>query len=368
MKINSIINSKIKKIDEKTDYIIGSDLVENLHKISSIKNISFDKFLLLTDKIVFNLYGKKVKDSLNKMNKPVVMAIINEGEESKSISEVNKIISQFLRNKISRNSLLFALGGGVITDIGGFIASILLRGIQYINIPTTLLGMADASIGGKTGVNFTVDEQLIKNMVGTFKQPELVISDIDVLSTLPEKEIKNGLGEIIKYWIGWGKPNIAGVKLIHLPCGIASHLRILVEIISVCQKIKLDIIQKDPFETRGIRTKLNLGHTIGHAIEGAANGKLSHGEAVAIGLVAAAKISVLKKLLKEEKYHEIKGLIRSLGLPVNVNNINMKDILSVMRLDKKGGTFVLIRDIGRIEANLHVDNNIINTALEEVIL
>ncbi|MCJ7740465.1 3-dehydroquinate synthase [Candidatus Microgenomates bacterium] len=349
----------------KNNFIIGSDLLANLSQLEIVNRPEVDKFFILTDKTVFRIYGKKMIVSLRKTRKSVIPFILEPGEKEKNINNVMMIINQFIEQGITRKSILLALGGGVMTDIGGFVASIILRGIDYINLPTTLIGQVDAGLGGKTGVNISHEKHMIKNMIGTFKQPTAVISDINALRTLPEKEIKNGLGEIIKYWIGWGKPE---VNLLHLG-GVSDMAPLeLASIISQCQEIKLDVVRNDPFETRHIRDKLNLGHTVGHAIEGISNGRLSHGEAVALGLVAAVKISVLKGFLKEETAGEIINLIRRVGLPTSVNGLDKEKIQEALKFDKKDRTFVLIREIGKIETNVPVESSIINQVLEEIIL
>lgn len=186
----------------QTDCIVGTDLLANLHKIPAVGKKNFSAFLILTDKTVFNLYGKLVSDSLSKLNKKVIFSVIKTGEKQKNIRALPGMVKPFFDQGFDRNACLVALGGGVITDIGGFLASILLRGIELINIPTTLVGQIDAAIGGKNGVNFLSKSCMYKNMIGTFKQPSLVISDVDTLTTLPKKEILTSLGEIVKYWIG----------------------------------------------------------------------------------------------------------------------------------------------------------------------
>jgi len=332
---------------------------------------------MLSDTTIFRLYGDKVISSLKKLDKPVIASVINPGEKHKTLSEIPRIIKPYFEAGFNRNACFLALGGGVITDLGGFIASILLRGIATIYLPTTLLGQIDAAIGGKTGVNFQLSKNfMIKNMLGTIIQPAMVISDIDTLFTLPQKEILNGLGEMMKYYIGWEQPSVAQLlkikQAIKTPPRFSERTpRVLEEtmkIISICQHIKLDIVQADPAETKGIRGKLNLGHTIGHAIEGAANGRISHGEGVSIGLAAAARLSVLKGLLKEDKYKMIIAQLKSLCLPTAARNIDRKKVLSALKLDKKGGTFVLIQDVGNIKTNQRVDLQLINQVLSEIIV
>jgi len=352
---------------ETTTYILGTDLLANLHSLEILKKKNYTSFLLLLDKNIEKLYGSTIKNSLQMLGKDIFTSIIEPGENSKSLDNLTSIVKPFFDAGFDRNSCLIAAGGGVICDIGGFIASILLRGIDCIYVPTTLLAQVDAAIGGKTGVNFKLSNKLIlKNMIGTFKQPVLVLSDVEVLKTLPEKEIKNGLGEVVKYWIGWGKPNFQNT-----PQGwfttYTPGVEELIKIIATCQKIKHDIVRKDPYERTGERQKLNLGHTIGHAMEGTAYGKLSHGEAVAIGLIACARLSVLQGFLSEVSYKKIRETIHSLGLPTSVKGINQKDILLTMKMDKKGGTFVLIKDIGNLKTNVKVNYQVIDKVISEVL-
>lgn len=367
MNILTNINSKIMPTMQQTDYIVGFDLLDNLHRFTQLKEKNFSSFLLLSDKTVFQLYGQKVFSSLKKLGKPIINSFIDPGEKSKNLTMLPKIIKPFIQKGFDRKSCLISLGGGIVTDIGGFLASIFLRGIPNINIPTTLLGQVDAAIGGKTGVDFWLSKKLMyKNMIGTFKQPNMVISDIETLTTLPEKEIINGLGEMVKYWIGWGKP--IPKQLFLVKSSSIKNLMELANIISTCQQLKVEVIQQDPFEKLRLRQKLNLGHTIGHAIEGATKGSLSHGQAVARGLVACAKISFLKGLLSENNKNKIEAVIQKLDLPVNSGQVDKELILDALRLDKKGGTFVLIRDIGMLKVGVKVEKEIIYKVLKEIIV
>lgn len=386
MNIISNIKSRIIPDVQQTEYFVGADLLTNLHKISAISESNFSSFLLLSDETVFKLYGQQVLRSLNNFGKDIVISTITPGEKSKDFRLLPKVIKTYFQKGFNRKSCLISLGGGVVTDIGGFLASILLRGIANINIPTTLLGQIDAAIGGKSGVDFWASGNLMyKNMIGRINQPKMVISDVALFKTLPNKEILNGLGEMVKYWVGWGKPTIEQLfmikKAIKTPerwLKDSSQVEELVKIISLCQRIKLDVITKDPFEQSGERQKLNLGHTIGHAIEGAGNGILSHGQAVAIGLAGAAKISFLKKLCNENTFKKIKSALQSLSFPTNFHvtmyrnmitkNEMIQSIKSALAYDKKGGAFVLIKDIGKLEINVVVEENIIEKVLEEVIL
>lgn len=211
-------------------------------------------------------------------------------------------------------------------------------------------------------------------MIGTICQPKIVISDVDTLSTLPQKEMLNGLGEIIKYWVGWGNPSITQLNSVASTPGVERSQ--LVEIISICQKIKVDIVCDDPSETKGLRHKLNLGHTIGHAIEGALEGKLSHGQAVAVGLIAASKISAEKKILSEVTLAQITDAIKAIGLPTQIKasqySLTRSDLVTgvnkALKLDKKSGKFVLIKNIGNLITGMTVSEKTINDVLGEIII
>lgn len=355
---------------QRTEYILGSDLLENVHTLLAPKKA--DSFLVLTDETVFTLFGLKFISSLKKLGKPVTTSIIKPGERQKDIIKIPKIVSPYFERGFNRQSCLISLGGGVITDLGSFIASILLRGISCINIPTTLLGQVDAAIGGKTGVDIWLpNKSMYKNMLGTIKQPNMVISDAGLLKTLLPKEIKSGLGEMFKYFVGWGKPTISQLNALKTPLGCphdAPGVEEIAKTISLCQKIKLDSIDQDPFDSLGIREKLNLGHTVGHALEGLKDVKLSHGKAVVLGIIVVARISVLLKLLDPQIEKQIKDLTKKLGFTTAVQGVNKSDILSAMLHDKKGGTFVLIHNIGKLESRMRVKSSIIEKALEEILV
>lgn len=360
---------------QTTHYVVGSNLLENLDKILKRENAGYSSFLILADAKAFNLFGKVITTSLKRLDKPVVVSTILSNEQNKNLDKVTEIVKPFFQHGFNRNACVVAIGGGMVTDLGGFIASILLRGIGSIYIPTTLLGQVDASIGGKTGVNFGTNDIIYKNMIGTFKQPAWVISDIDTLSTLSEKEWISGFGEIVKYWVGWGKPAVKELTLIRSILGSTPGVE-LAEIIGICQEIKINIVKEDPFEKTGVRQKLNLGHTLGHAIEGALGGKLSHGQAVAIGLAAVAWISIKKKMLAEDIYQQILNTLATFGLPTKIiasrYSITRSDLVSAvneaLKLDKKGGPFVLIRDIGQLETDIKVDPVLVEKVLKEIIV
>lgn len=359
----SLISIKNRQIN--TSFFVGKSLLGRLHEIEQIKSKNYSSFLVIADSVTVKLFGDKLTKSLYKLSKPVHVSIIPAGEKAKNLASLADYLKPFFNKGLTRKSVLVALGGGVVCDIGGFIASILLRGIESIYIPTTLLAQIDAGIGGKTGVDYWINKQsMYKNMIGTFHMPTIVVSDINVLTTLPKREITSGLGEIAKYWVGWGNPTVNQMLKIRNLLDTDN----IINVISVCQEIKLEIVKKDPFELSGQRQKLNLGHTIGHGIESAAKGKISHGQAVAIGLVGAAKISTSMKLLKQKVADEIELTIRSLGLPVRATGVNPDNVLESMKIDKKGGTFVLINGIGKILSGMKVERKIFENVVKEVCL
>lgn len=368
MKISAKANISIPALGQKSHLVTGCDLLATLDKILLNAEVNPSSFLILIDKTISDLYKEKIIKSLAKLGKPLTLSIIEAGEKQKDILKIPKIIKPFFSKAFDRKSCLISIGGGVVTDIGGFLSGILMRGISSVLIPTTLLAQIDAAIGGKNGVDlYDGKGEMLKNMLGTFKQPDLVISDIHFLKTLPQDELINGLGEMVKYHIGWAIPledELRGFKDLI----ISNNWEQAVEIIIKCQKIKADIVEKDPDELLNIRQKLNLGHTIGHAIEALSKGQLSHGQAVGLGLIATAKISVLKGLLSDGKYLLIRNIIRQLGLPLLINNIDKREVLKTLKFDKKGGSFVLIKDVGDLAVNITVEQNIINQALNEVIV
>lgn len=353
---------KINTEIQQTEYICGSNLLSSLHKI--IENIGdYSNILLLIDKNVNNLYGRKIIKSLQYSGKQIVVSPVPSGEKYKNLNFISKFITPFFQKGISRRSCLIAVGGGVTTDLGGFIASILLRGIECVYIPTTLLGQIDAAIGGKTGVDFWMSKnKMYKNMIGTFQQPKTVISDTDFLNSLPIREIRTGIGEMIKYFIGWGRPDIK--KIVNFNKILKSKIN-LTDLISQCQKIKIEMVLMDPLDQKNIRAKLNLGHTVGHAIESVKK-DLSHGECVALGIAAAAKISLTEKILNDIEYKKILKSILDAGLPVQVKNLNIAKVLKIMDFDKKGGNFILIKNIGNLVIKSGIDQKTVISALREI--
>ena len=302
---------------------------------------------IVTNTIVAPLYLEKIKEQL--ANFQLDEVILPDGEAEKSLANFERIMSHLLANEHGRDTTLIALGGGVIGDITGFAAACYQRGIDFVQVPTTVLSQVDSSVGGKTAVN----HPLGKNMIGAFYQPKAVIIDIDSLDTLPEREFNAGMAEVIKYGIlgdydffVWLEQNIDSIK-----AGDKDKLSLMIE---KCCQCKADIVANDETEA-GVRALLNLGHTFGHAIEAEQGyGKWLHGEAVATGMVLAAKLAVEMNLIEVSDLCRIESLIKAFDLPlVAPKTMTLDDFVRHMRRDKKniGGKlrFIVPTEIGQSE-------------------
>ena len=299
----------IKTSSQKYPIIIGSDLISRLSFIIKKNSINFKKCLLIIDKGVPKKFISVIKKSLK--NQKTYLYFVLTNEKNKNQKTVNKIIDFLLKKNFARQDCLITIGGGITGDIGGFAASLFKRGIQYINLPTTLLSQVDSSIGGKTGVN-TIHG---KNTIGSFYQPKIVISDSSFLQTLPKREIICGYGEILKHSLISNKKfykfldkNIS--KIIKLKSPFIEKA-----IYESC-KVKKLVVEKDEHE-KNLRKVLNFGHTFAHAYEASFNysKRLNHGEAVILGIISAIKFSYKKKILSKEEYNLILNHIIKSNLP-----------------------------------------------------
>jgi 3-dehydroquinate synthase len=319
---------------------------------------------LITDTTVKRLYGQRLLQTLYATGKRVFMLSLPVGERAKSLSTVERGYKFLLKNNIDRKGLICALGGGVVGDTAGYIAATYLRGIDYIQLPTTLLAQVDSSIGGKVGVNFGSK----KNMVGSFYQPRAIISDVALLKSLPQAEMQNGLAEVVKYGLAMDKGLF---QLLNQKKGTEFTTAELKDIVIRCCRLKAGIVEADETEQTGQRAILNFGHTIGHAIEAATNlQKMSHGQAVAIGIAAAARISAKLGRLNQSNIAEIETLLSKFGLPVCCQGVNPDDLVETIRFDKKttlGQTgWVLLKDIGKGVTNQPVEDTVVRRVLKEI--
>jgi 3-dehydroquinate synthase len=297
---------------------------------------------IITDETVARLYGEQTERSLHRSGIETFLFSVRPGEEQKTLSMAEQLYTHLLKAGLDRHATIVALGGGVIGDLAGFVASTLLRGITYIQIPTTLLAQVDSSVGGKTGVNHTLG----KNLIGTLYQPRFVLIDPAVLKTLPKREMWSGLAEVVKYGL---IRDLALFKRLEAELeNLANNPERLIEVIARCCAMKAAIVAADERETRQ-RKILNFGHTIGHAIEAASAYQLRHGEAIAWGMLAAARLSHKKTAFSSSQLERIEGLLQRLPKP-SLANLSLKTLMDLVRRDKKAHTgcvqFVLLRALG----------------------
>jgi 3-dehydroquinate synthase len=321
---------RVELAERSYDIVVGSNIMEGIGEKLLPFSLS-PKISLISNPTVFSLYGERVTGSIKKAGFDLQTVILPDGEEYKDIIQVQHIYDELLKQKLDRSSGLIALGGGVIGDITGFAASTYMRGISYIQVPTTLLAQVDSSVGGKTGVN----HRLGKNMIGTFWQPRLVWIDVETLKSLPKRQLLAGLAEVIKYGVIYDSELFAFLelnteKILNLDNEAIMH------IIKRSCEIKADIVSKDEREA-GLRAVLNYGHTIGHAIETVTGyTRYLHGEGVAIGMYLEARLSQLLGLVGPDQVVRIKALLESYGLPSELpDDIDKNNVLLSMQLDKK---------------------------------
>jgi 3-dehydroquinate synthase len=303
---------------------------------------------IITDTNVGKRYAKAVFNSLVTSGFLPSLIIVQPGETAKSLKTVQACYDQLSLHRLERKSFIVALGGGVVGDLAGFVAATYLRGLPFVQVPTTLLAQVDSSVGGKVGVNLKSG----KNLVGAFYQPKLVLCDLGTLKTLPDREFRAGLAEVIKYGIIYDANLFARIER-DLSKLLKRDPKILATVVARCCEIKAEVVGRDETDD-GQRAILNFGHTVGHAIENISGyGKFLHGEAISIGQVAAAKLSHKVVGLPERDVARIEDLFRRAGLPVQagLNSLKRQKLLNAMRLDKKVSDgeikFVLAKHIGR---------------------
>jgi 3-dehydroquinate synthase len=323
---------------------------------------------IITDTNVGRRYAKETFNALATKGFSPSLIVVPAGETAKSLKTVQICYDLLAAHRLERKSFIVALGGGVVGDLAGFVAATYLRGLAFVQVPTTLLALVDSSVGGKVGVNLKAG----KNLVGAFYQPRLVLCDLDTLKTLPEREYRAGLAEVIKYGIIEDAKLFAQLER-DLPKLLRRDRGTLAGVVARCCEIKADVVGRDETEG-GLRAILNFGHTIGHAIENISGyGKYLHGEAIAIGQVAAAQLSARLLGLPERDVERIASLFKWAGLPVTIklNAARRKRLLAAMKLDKKvsGGEikFVLARKIGRVVWGQRVSEGLIQKALDGVV-
>jgi len=314
---------------------------------------------IVTDQQVGSFYLDSMVENLGKTGFQTSAIVIPAGEQYKNIETIQVIWDQMLAAGLERGSTLLAVGGGVVTDMAGFAAATFLRGVSWVACPTSLLGMVDASLGGKTGVDLPQG----KNLVGAFYPPKMVIVDPEMLATLPDVEMKNGMAEVLKHGI------ISNAEIVDL-CLEKNWKEVVPSMIPTIMFTKIQVINADPFE-KGIRATLNLGHTIGHAIELESGFHFRHGEAIGLGMLAEADISMKLGLCHAELPGIIFQALQNLGLPIKLSySIHIDRIITAMQKDKKkaGGRikFALPRQIGSVGYGDQVDEHLVREAIAEL--
>lgn len=345
------------------DIKIAPDLISKLGDECARLKLG-SRCAIITDTNVGRQYAKPAYNSLLRAGFEPSLILVPAGETAKSLKNVQSCYDRLASHRLERKSFIVALGGGVVGDLAGFVAATYLRGVPFVQVPTTLLAHVDSSVGGKTGVNLKAG----KNLVGAFYQPRLVLCDLDALTTLPTREFRAGLAEIIKYGIIYDAPLFARLER-DMPKLLRREPKPLGEIIARCCQIKADVVGQDETES-GLRAILNFGHTIGHGLEAISSyGKYLHGEAIAIGQVAAAKLSRTLVGLPEQDSLRIANLFKRAGLPteVKLNSSQRTKMFAAMKLDKKVSDgeikFVLAKRIGKVVWGQRVPTAAIETAL-----
>ena len=356
---------RIKDIESVTNHDVKAVeyfLKEEFDKLG----VTGRKLCIVSDSNVAPLYAKHIEEQLLKTGNKVFTFVFEAGEANKNLDTVEDVYEFLIKNHFDRKDMLVALGGGVVGDLTGFTAATYLRGISFIQVPTSLLAQVDSSIGGKTGVDF----RAYKNMVGAFYQPKLVYMNISVLKSLSDRLFNSGFGEIIKHglikdaaYYEWLRDNISNIK--------SRNSDALEQMIYVSCNIKREVVEKDPKE-KGDRALLNYGHTLGHAIEKLMDFKLYHGECVTLGMIAALRISVNRGDIDEKAYNDAIDMFKLYDFPLNVTGITAEDVVKVSKSDKKMDAgkikFILLKEIGNAYIDYDVTDEEMLAALKYVIL
>ena len=354
---------QVKLKDHPYVIAIGHGILKEV--VLFLRNTAVGKdAVIITHPVIERLYGIKLSSAFKKAGYTVKILNVPEGEKSKSAACALRLLKQVSEYDINKGIFIVALGGGVVGDLSGFVAAIYKRGVPYIQVPTTLLAQIDSSIGGKTAI----DLETGKNLVGAFYQPKLVLADTGVLKTLDKRQIRNGLAEAIKYGI------IGDLKLFNYIEAnykkfLDGEIEVLNFIVRRCAQIKSQVVAKDEKETKGLRTILNFGHTVGHAVEAASKyDQYHHGESVGLGMRVAARISVSMGLLTVSQELRINQLISAVGLPEKIVGVRLSKILDIMRHDKKfiagHNRFVLISKIGQVKVVNDIPEQVITKAIQ----
>jgi 3-dehydroquinate synthase len=325
--------------------------------------------LVVSDSNVEPLYGNKCVQGLGARGLNVTQAVVPAGEVSKSLRVLERLYDKAMEAGVDRSSIIIALGGGMVGDLAGFLAATLLRGVRFIQVPTTLLAMVDSSVGGKTGINLPQG----KNLVGAFHQPIEVVADISTLKSLPDREYVSGLAEVVKYGVIWDAVLFKQIEETADKL-LARDPDALEPVIGRCCEIKAEVVKIDERES-GVRSVLNFGHTLGHALEKVGGyGERLHGEAVAVGMAYAARLSMREKAFPPEEFDRLTALLRRFNLPISLSNLGMKapwrEVRNAMSTDKKTvkktPRFVLAQRLGSVVFGCEVAEDVLEETWKNI--
>ena len=348
------------------DILVGRDNLGTIGTQLKAMDIG-ESIFIITDSKVGGLYAKRLIDIFKKAGfHDIGLAKFTHGEKNKNIKTYTGLLTGLAKfdGGLNKRILVVNLGGGVPGDVGGFVAATFNRGVNYVQIPTTLLANVDSGIGGKVGIDF----HNIKNKVGSFYQPVLVFVDLSLLKTLNLKEIRSGLAEVVKYGV-IAEPSLLGYVEEHVKDILALNLDVIEPIVEKSYRLKAGIVEQDERDTRGIRMVLNYGHTIGHAVESAAGFKYSHGESVSIGMVCANDIACEIGIFNRPEAERIETLLSKIGLPVKIADGKLADIIRFLKHDKKSvngaNRFVLPVKLGKTEIKSAISPELIKKVIKK---
>ncbi len=355
---------KIKIPIEQNEYnvYLGHDIFNRLFNI--VEKLKLNKnIMLIIDEKLYGIRKSEINNLIKTYNGKLNIMVIKASEKLKSFYTLQKIFNKLLEKEYTRDTLLIAVGGGIIGDIVGFASAIFSRGVQYVQVPTTLLATVDSSVGGKTGINFGGT----KNIIGAFNQPKFVLIDSDLLTTLPKKEMISGLGEVIKYAYLTNR-NFYDYILSNVDNILDKNNNVLEKIIEESVRFKGDVVANDEKES-GTRKMLNLGHTFAHAFEVEQNYKIKHGHAVIVGIACALYLSNRLNLLSDKKLEVLLELILRVKRLIKISeDVDYKRSISIMKRDKKNRDgkikFVLLKDIGKILIDVEATDSDIKYSLK----
>ena len=347
--------------DRAYDILISEGLIAEIGPDLKKRELA-KRYIVISDDHVAGLFGDRLMDSLHHAGVPADLVTFPEGEASKNLSTISDLASRLARMGVDRKDGLIALGGGVTGDITGFLAATYMRGIPFVQVPTTLLAQVDSSVGGKTGVDIPEG----KNLVGAFYQPACVYIDSSALATLPRSELLNGLAEVIKYGVIYDADFFQFLDQ-NMEAVLGLNLQAMEDVIQKCCTIKARVVEADERESN-LRRILNFGHTIGHAVEAASDYSMAHGLCVAVGMVAAGELAVAKSMFSSEDAERLRNLITGFGLGVTIpKELDRSRIREYLKTDKKAVSgkpfFILPTTIGKVVITDDVSEELIGQVI-----